>query len=88
MRTFVLNRLVDETGVSGTGIVAEGVQFSTGKVVITWLTGSSSVAVYDSLEDCIDVHGHNGQTVFQFKEDGDDDYELKVLKVIDWSAGE
>jgi len=33
-RPFVLRRLVDETGVSGTGVVAEGVEFSDGTVAL------------------------------------------------------
>lgn len=32
IRTFKLNRKVDVTGVSGTGIVAEGTEFSNGRV--------------------------------------------------------
>lgn len=37
-RRFVLDRAFDGTGTSGTGIVAEGVQFSNGQVVIHWLS--------------------------------------------------
>ena len=62
MMRFVLNRLKDASGISGTGIVAEGVQFSTGKCVLTWLVLVSSIVVYDSIEDLIAVHGHNGST--------------------------
>ena len=35
-RAFVLQRNEDETGVSGTGIVAEGVEFSDGTVALRW----------------------------------------------------
>lgn len=62
MKTFHLLRHEDKSGVSGTGIVAEGVVFSTGKVSLGWLTLVKSVAVYDSIEDCEVIHGHNGAT--------------------------
>ena len=37
-RIFHLLRLADESGVSGTGRVAEGVIFSNGWVALVWLT--------------------------------------------------
>lgn len=52
----------DETGVSGTGKVAEGVIFSDGKVVLRWLTATSSTCFYDSQIDVIKIHGHGGKT--------------------------
>jgi hypothetical protein len=36
----------------------EGVIFSDGKCVIRWLTGKRSVAVWDSFEDMMAIHGH------------------------------
>jgi hypothetical protein len=66
MRRFELHRLEDETGVSGTGVVAQGVQFDTGKAAITWLTRYSSVAVYDDMETLEAIHGHNGKTKVVF----------------------
>ena len=51
MRMFQMYRLEDESGVSGTGLVAEGVQFETGKCVVGWLTDIHSVAIYDRMED-------------------------------------
>lgn len=62
MKLFELHRNEDETGVSGTGIVAQGVIFDNGKVSLTWLTSVSSVAVYDSIEDVVKIHGHEGKT--------------------------
>ena len=62
MKCFYLNRLIDVSGVSGTGIVAEGVQFENGKCALAWLTESPSVAVYDSLADVEKIHGHQGDT--------------------------
>jgi hypothetical protein len=36
----------------------EGVVFSDGKCVIRWLTAHRSVAVWDSFEDLMAIHGH------------------------------
>ena len=63
MRRFALVRVVDETGVSGTGIVAEGVEFSHGMCAVTWLTPYRCVNVYESVKTVVAVHGHNGNTV-------------------------
>ncbi len=63
MNNFHLQRLEDETGVSGTGIVAEGVQFSSGECVLVWLTGACSIGIYDSIESVDKMHGHGGRTI-------------------------
>ena len=62
MRRFVLNRVEDETGLSGMGIVAEGVQFSRGKVALTWLTQFTSIVIYDGMDQVEAIHEHNGKT--------------------------
>lgn len=61
-RRFVLDRQEDVTGTSGTGIVAEGVLFSCGKVALTWFSHYGAVNVYDSLEVVKVLHGHQGRT--------------------------
>lgn len=62
-RTFTLIRRVDETGVSGTGRVLDGVVFHTGQVVVCWRTdlngsepGFSSLAIYPSWVAFLHVH--------------------------------
>jgi len=62
MRTFELVRDVDLTGVSGTGVVAEGVEFSDGTCAMRWVTSYHSTAVYDSLPELVAIHGHDGLT--------------------------
>lgn len=62
MRRFHLQRDVDETGVSGTGKIAEGVMFSNGWVALTWLTEHTSVVFYPSIIDVEFIHGHGGLT--------------------------
>lgn len=62
MRTFHLHRFEDASGVSGTGIVAEGTLYSNTKVVISWLTVHKSMGIYDSLAEMEAVHGHGTKT--------------------------
>ena len=61
-RLFTLRRTEDESGISGVGDVAEGVEFSNGKCVLCWITQYRSVAVYDSIRELDAIHGHNGKT--------------------------
>ena len=66
---FVLLRDVDETGVSGTGVVAEGVEFRDGTVALRWTSDwPTSVVFHDrGLESVLAVHGHNGKTQVVFR---------------------
>lgn len=56
----------DESGVSGTGHVADAVIFSDGTTVLHWRGELSSVAIYASLDAAIAIHGHEGKTAFVF----------------------
>lgn len=62
MRTFHLQRDEDVSGVSGTGIVAEGVEFSDGSVVIRWAGEHRSTVVWPGIESVEAIHGHGGAT--------------------------
>lgn len=62
MKKFELHREHDVSGVSGTGVVAEGVEFTDGTVVLRWLSGRRSTVVWDSIEDVRVIHGHDGAT--------------------------
>ncbi len=66
MRRFRLRRLEDETGISGVGVVAEGVIFSNGKCVMCWTTELVSIAIYDNVQTLEAIHGHDGKTVIEF----------------------
>lgn len=68
IKSFVLKRTEDVSGVSGTGIVAEGVQFSNGKCALNWLTNHTSVAIYDDIETLAAIHEHGGKTVIAWNE--------------------
>lgn len=71
MRCFVLLRYLDRTGVSGTGIVAEGVQFGDGRVAMRWLTnGVHGVVLHESIEDVMRIHGHDGATRVRWLDEG------------------
>jgi hypothetical protein len=63
-RRFELHRDVDVTGVSGTGVVAEGIVYSDGVATLHWISQwPSSVVHYErGMESIEHVHGHGGHT--------------------------
>ena len=62
MQLFQLQRDEDESGVSGVGVVAQGVMFDDGTAALRWLTEHKSTAVYESLDSLEAIHGHGGKT--------------------------
>jgi hypothetical protein len=62
MRRFTLQRHEDVTGVSGTGFVAEGVQFSDGTVVVRWRGEHATTTVHASFASVEAIHLHVGKT--------------------------
>ena len=58
IRTFTVCRRSDETGISGEGIVIEGVTLATGQCIVHWLypTPRGGIAIFDSMTDFIKVH--------------------------------
>lgn len=66
MRRFVLNRREDATGTSGTGIVAEGIEFSNGQIAIHWISQLESVNVYANAKVLDKLHGHDGRTTIEW----------------------
>lgn len=66
-KRFKLRRLHDVTGVSGEGIVAEGVQFRDKRVAMRWCVGAArSTVLWDSISEAVQVHGHDGNTVLEW----------------------
>jgi hypothetical protein len=61
-RTFELVRYRDPSGVSGTGVVAEGCVFTDGSVALRWRGNNPATAVWPDLESVLAVHGHQGAT--------------------------
>jgi len=58
IRSFTVCRQHDESGISGEGVVVEGVMFATGHTVIHWLTPAprGSIAFFDAFDDFIKIH--------------------------------
>ncbi|GAA0632306.1 hypothetical protein GCM10010174_61680 [Kutzneria viridogrisea] len=61
-RLFWLDRRQDVSGISGTGRIADGVQWPDGTVTLRWRGPHASVAHWSSLADVDAIHGHNGAT--------------------------
>lgn len=61
-RRFEMHRNNDITGVSGEGVVTSGVMWADGRVALRWNTATSSVTVFDSVDDMMFIHGHDGAT--------------------------
>lgn len=56
VKTFSVERQHDASGVSGTGVVIEGVQFTDGTVVTRWVSPTPSTVVWASFDDFYEVH--------------------------------
>lgn len=68
MRTFRLIRTEDVSGISGTGAVAEGVEWTNGKVTMCWLGTYHTIEEADSIHVIEAVHGHGGKTYVEWQE--------------------
>jgi len=58
IRTFTMCRQADETGISGTGVIVQGIVLASGWCVVNWLYPPpvGSVAIFNSMSDFIAVH--------------------------------
>ncbi|MGH3501261.1 MAG: hypothetical protein ACRDQA_10300 [Nocardioidaceae bacterium] len=67
-RRFLLIRHEDTTGISGTGTVAEGVEFSSGVVALQWISAFPTSVVFHQrgMESVQAVHGHGGSTTVKW----------------------
>lgn len=65
-KLFQLRRLEDESGVSGTGIVAYGVCFDDRTACVHWCTTVTSTTVYTDIDDVVNIHGHGGKTQLEW----------------------
>jgi hypothetical protein len=77
-RRFELHRDTDVSGVSGTGVVADGdwfpdpfevrfpdgtcLELPAGWCVIRWRGECRSTVLWESVDDAMKVHGHHGST--------------------------
>ena len=61
--TFTIHRIEDPSGISGTGVVAEGWESSSGDwCVLLWLSETPSLCVYRDIRDIELIHGHGGKS--------------------------
>jgi len=89
IRTFTVARKNDESGVSGIGVVIEGVQYATGQVVLHWLLPppKGGIAIFESLDDFIKIHitpHPTNKTIITFEDGeqttyGDDEEKEEVV---------
>ena len=58
IKSFTVHRQQDETGVSGEGVVIEGVVLATGQCIVHWLypPPRGGIAIFDSMADFVKVH--------------------------------
>ncbi|HYZ83553.1 MAG TPA: hypothetical protein VE621_04100 [Bryobacteraceae bacterium] len=76
MRLYRLCRNEDISGTSGTGHIADVAEFDDGTVVVHWMRERnaahvSSTTVFQSLEDLLKIHGHQGRTTVELVVDTD-----------------
>lgn len=65
MRCFELQRDTDVSGISGTGTVAQGVQFDDGTVALRWRPADGvdpTTVLHPSVDNVVALHGHGGRT--------------------------
>lgn len=79
MRRFYIERSEDPTGMSGTGRVADGIEFDNGQVAMTWKKEFPSVTVFQSISVVEKLHSHNARdpTHIVWVDDVKDDIEAK-----------
>lgn len=61
-RLFELHRRVDPTGVSGVGIVADGIEFPDDTVVVHWRGEHPSTVTWPNIGHVEAINGHGGAT--------------------------
>lgn len=65
-KSFVLNRKIDESGMSGTGIIAEGVELPNGQCIMWWIKPPHSIQIYLNKEALLWIHGHGEKKTTDF----------------------
>ena len=78
IRSFTVCRQLDETGVSGEGVIIEGVVLGTGQCIVHWLypPPRGGIAIFDSMTDFIKVHiePHPSNKTIITYQDGEQDH--------------
>jgi len=68
-RRFQLYRKDDVSGMSGTGIVAEGIRFRDGKCAYRWTSTPRTTQIAPSIQDVRHIHGHNAKTIIRWMDE-------------------
>jgi hypothetical protein len=71
MRRFTLVRNEDISGVSGTGVVAEGVEFHDKQVAVSWFGRYHTIVVAPNISTIEAIHGHGGLTRVEWQDEED-----------------
>jgi len=72
LREYYLQRNEDFSGVSGTGIVAQGVVMPSGKCIHEWSESYvTSHNIYPNINAVQHIHGHEGRTIVKFVNEGE-----------------
>ena len=84
--SFTVYRQHDETGVSGDGVVIEGVVMATGQCVVHWLypPPRGGIAIFDSMSDFVKVHIEPhpaNQTIITYQDGHKDVYGTSQKKI-------
>jgi hypothetical protein len=84
MRRFYLFRKEDATGMSGTGRVADGVEFSNGMCTLTWKSEVPTITVFTSISSVRKLHTHDGQhdTKIMYVDPPDEDVEARAVALL------
>lgn len=72
-KTFVLKRHTDVSGVSGTGIVADGILWPDGMCTIHWRGQWPTDNTHLSIESVIHIHCHGGMTSIVYDDEEHDE---------------
>jgi hypothetical protein len=71
VRRFVLDRVIDVSGVSGVGLIAEGVEWSDGTASVRWTGLHRSITFWTGGVPVLEaVHGHGGATKVVYLDPG------------------
>lgn len=66
IRRFHIKRDIDVSGISGTGIVADGIQWHDGMCTIHWRGKHPTDNTHLSLQSVMDIHCHEGASKIIF----------------------
>lgn len=70
MRRFLVYRKEDESGVSGTGYIAEGVEWTDGSMELKWTTRHRLPGHgYPTVKEFLNLHGHEDRTTIIWIDD-------------------